>query len=172
MIIMRRGLFIMFCIILLCCTGCDWVRTTLGLKSKDEIAAMEAQMKAKAAAEEQRIKDSLAMLAAAPAEDPKDYVSELESGGYYLILGSFEKEVNVERMKQYLKLSGFTPVVAPAPDSRLTMVGVGPYSSYSAAARNTISMSREMSGYFVPGSHSGTILLYLRLKNFQYKNKW
>ena len=135
MIIMRRGLFIVFCIILLCCTGCDWVRTTLGLKSKDEIATMEAQMKAKAAAEEQRIKDSLAMLAATPAEEPKDYVSELESGGYYLILGSFEKEVNVERMKQYLKLSGFTPVVAPAPDSRLTMVGVGPYNSYSAAAK-------------------------------------
>lgn len=130
MITMRRNLFLAICVIGLLCTGCDWVRTTLGLKSKEEIARMEAELKAKEA-EQQRIADSLAAVAAAvPVEEPKDYISNLESGGYYLILGSFELEANVERMKEYLRLSGFTPVVAPAPDSRLTMVGIGPYGTY------------------------------------------
>lgn len=130
MITMRRNLFLAICVIGLLCTGCDWVRTTLGLKSKEEIARMEAELKAKEA-EQQRIADSLAAVAAAvPAEEPRDYISNLESGGYYLILGSFELEANVERMKEYLRLSGFTPVVAPAPDSRLTMVGIGPYGTY------------------------------------------
>lgn len=130
MMIMRRNLFLAICVIGLLCTGCDWVRTTLGLKSKEEIARMEAELKAKEA-EQQRIADSLAAVAAAvPVVEPKDYISNLESGGYYLILGSFELEANVERMKEYLRLSGFTPVVAPAPDSRLTMVGIGPYGTY------------------------------------------
>jgi predicted small lipoprotein YifL len=97
-------------------TGCDWVRSTLGMPTSDELQRYKQLT--------EELDDSLPKVTPAdtitvsPADSSditvdssSSIVQSLPSDmRFYVIAGSFSEKVNADKMASYLKDSGYSPI--------------------------------------------------------------
>ncbi|MEA4867205.1 MAG: hypothetical protein VB097_01765 [Rikenellaceae bacterium] len=98
-------------------TGCDWVRSQLGMATSEDIEAlkneqqrMEAQMRIADSIERATLDSAKAAAdsAAVLEQQPKKLVTDKR---FHVIMGSFKDYSNSARMVQALKEKGYSPVV-------------------------------------------------------------
>lgn len=93
-------------------SSCDWLKHTLGMKTSQEIERM-MQLENEAKQRMKLQQDSLeAVQAAAEAVEKAAGTSDLNSR-FYVILGSFKEQTNIDSMLDMAKACGFNPVVIP-----------------------------------------------------------
>lgn len=107
---------------LLC--SCDGLKHMLGMKTSSEIEQMK-QMELESSRRQKMLQDSLAA-AAAPVKK-----SGLDKR-YYVILGSFKEQSNVDLMVKDAKAFNFNPVVIPC-NNGFTMVAASGHSTLPEA---------------------------------------
>lgn len=125
-------------------TGCDWVRTQLGMATSDDIAELRKEQQRVEA--ERRTADSLRMVAedsvnvnladsvaAAKASNAGTQgVAPDMSNRYHVIVGSFKDYSNSERMVANLKKRGYEPSVLDFKNG-FKAVSISSYSKMSPA---------------------------------------
>jgi hypothetical protein len=99
-------------------TGCDWLRSQLGMATSQELEELKMESVREAAAQRVRdsldkvVADSLAMVAdSLEAEQASQVASLDETKRFHVILGSFKVHSNSERMAENLRKKGYEPVV-------------------------------------------------------------
>jgi hypothetical protein len=99
-------------------TGCDWLRSQLGMATSQELEELKTERIREEA--EQRVKDSLEKVIADSLAMVADSLEAQEAGKnasldetkrFHVILGSFKVHSNSERMAENLKKKGYEPVV-------------------------------------------------------------
>lgn len=111
---------------LLC--SCDGLKHILGMKTSSEIEQMK-QMELESSRRQKMLQDSLA--AAATAESAPVKKSGLDKR-YYVILGSFKEQSNVDLMVRDAKAFNFNPIVIPCSNG-FTMVAASGHSTLPEA---------------------------------------
>ena len=97
-------------------TGCDWVRSTLGMPTSDDLKEFR-----QLAEDTQEVKpetpapDSIAQDTIVPVQNiqKKEYAETavpVDGMRFFVIAGSFEEEKNAEKMAAYLSESGYKPI--------------------------------------------------------------
>lgn len=117
---------LLLCLCILC--SCDGLKHTLGMKTSYEIEQMR-QMDYKTSQRQKMLQDSLAAVEAAEravAENPG-----LDKR-YYVILGSFKEQSNVDLMVRDAKAFNFNPIVIPCSNG-FTMVAASGHSTLPEA---------------------------------------
>lgn len=128
-------------------SGCDWVRSKLGMATSEDIAALKAEQerieaqrrsqdslqRAKADSVSRAFADSVAMAKAAGIAD----MSKTER--YHVILGSFRDYNNSQRMTEKLKKDGYNPLTIDFKNG-FRLVSVSSHNNLSAAFNNMYSM--------------------------------
>lgn len=113
-------------------SGCDWFNTAvLGKPGKAEIAENERQEQ-----EETRRWDSIRnaeakKLAELRERDEKERAEAAANKPYHIIVGSYEEQVNADRMFNLFKSHGYNPVMIRLAD--LTCVSAKSYSTLAEA---------------------------------------
>ena len=93
-------------------TGCDWVKSKLGMATSEDIARMKLELEQKMA-REQRMKDSLEMVrldSIKLAQQAQDMPYAKLDKQFYVVLGSFKKDFNAQNMVKALEKAGYSPV--------------------------------------------------------------
>lgn len=109
-------------------SSCDWLKHTLGMKTSYEIEQMK-QMDYEMSQRQKMLQDSLAAVEAAEravAENPG-----LDKR-YYVILGSFKEQSNVDLMVKDAKAFNLNPIVIPCSNG-FTMVAASGHSTLPEA---------------------------------------
>ena len=117
---------LLLCLCILC--SCDGLKHMLGMKTSSEIEQMK-QMDYETSQRQKMLQDSLAAIEAAEravAENPG-----LDKR-YYVILGSFKEQSNVDLMVKDAKAFNFNPIVIPCSNG-FTMVAASGHSTLPEA---------------------------------------
>lgn len=117
---------LLLCLCILC--SCDGLKHMLGMKTSSEIEQMK-QMDYEISQRQKMLQDSLAAVEAAEravAENPG-----LDKR-YYVILGSFKEQSNVDLMVKDAKAFNFNPIVIPCSNG-FTMVAASGHSTLPEA---------------------------------------
>lgn len=117
---------LLLCLCILC--SCDGLKHMLGMKTSSEIEQMK-QMDYEISQRQKMLQDSLAAVEAAEravAENPG-----LDKR-YYVILGSFKEQSNVDLMVRDAKAFNFNPIVIPCSNG-FTMVAASGHSTLPEA---------------------------------------
>lgn len=117
---------LLLCLCILC--SCDGLKHMLGMKTSSEIEQMK-QMDYEISQRQKMLQDSLAAIEAAEravAENPG-----LDKR-YYVILGSFKEQSNVDLMVKDAKAFNFNPIVIPCSNG-FTMVAASGHSTLPEA---------------------------------------
>ena len=117
---------LLLCLCILC--SCDGLKRMLGMKTSSEIEQMK-QMDYEISQRQKMLQDSLAAVEAAErtvAENPG-----LDKR-YYVILGSFKEQSNVDLMVKDAKAFNFNPIVIPCSNG-FTMVAASGHSTLPEA---------------------------------------
>ncbi|MBQ0053619.1 MAG: hypothetical protein KBS89_04070 [Bacteroidales bacterium] len=117
---------VLLCLCILC--SCDGLKHMLGMKTSSEIEQMK-QMDYEISQRQKMLQDSLAAVEAAEravAENPG-----LDKR-YYVILGSFKEQSNVDLMVRDAKAFNFNPIVIPCSNG-FTMVAASGHSTLPEA---------------------------------------
>ena len=117
---------LLLCLCILC--SCDGLKHMLGMKTSSEIEQMK-QMDYETSQRQKMLQDSLAAIEAAEravAENPG-----LDKR-YYVILGSFKEQSNVDLMVKDAKAFNFNPTVIPCSNG-FTMVAASGHSTLPEA---------------------------------------
>lgn len=117
---------LLLCLCILC--SCDGLKHMLGMKTSSEIEQMK-QMDYEISQRQKMLQDSLAAVEAAEravAENPG-----LDKR-YYVILGSFKEQSNVDLMVRDAKAFNFNPIVIPCSNG-FTMVAASGHSTLPKA---------------------------------------
>ena len=117
---------LLLCLCILC--SCDGLKHMLGMKTSSEIEQMK-QMDYEISQRQKMLQDSLAAVEAAEravAENPG-----LDKR-YYVILGSFKEQSNVDLMVKDAKAFNFNPIIIPCSNG-FTMVAASGHSTLPEA---------------------------------------
>lgn len=117
---------LLLCLCILC--SCDGLKHILGMKTSSEIEQMK-QMDYEISQRQKMLQDSLAAVEAAEravAENPG-----LDKR-YYVILGSFKEQSNVDLMVRDAKAFNFNPIIIPCSNG-FTMVAASGHSTLPEA---------------------------------------
>ncbi len=121
-------------------TGCDWVRSQLGMTTSEEMEALRREQIRQQ--QERRINDSIAQVRADSLQSAvaDSLAREAEKGRplfdsqnrFHVILGSFRVYSNSERMVESLKSKGYKPVAMDFKNG-FRVVSVKSFGSINAA---------------------------------------
>lgn len=127
-------LIIFFAIVVL--QGCDMVRGGLGLPTSEQIEQMKLQMESHQ--KELALRDSIVAhqqtKIAELSENLNKTVAPEKSldKNFYLIVGTFKDESNIEHMMTFAKKKGFSPIRIPMKKG-VTMVAIDGYNTLHGA---------------------------------------
>lgn len=125
-------------------TGCDWLRSNLGLLTSSQMEELKTSYKkeqeAKVASSDTAtvlMQDSLSVMQGQAADVNHNVAIEtsVRKGSYYLIFGVYQEKTNVQKMSNAISRIGFKPVSIITENGRLEMVAAGPYSTESEARK-------------------------------------
>lgn len=99
-------------------TGCDWLRSQLGMATSQELEELKMERIREETAQREKdslekvVADSLAMTADSIETEKEPGSASLdETKRFHVILGSFKVHSNSERMAENLRKKGYEPVV-------------------------------------------------------------
>lgn len=116
--------------------GCDMVKGGLGLPTSDQILQMKEQMDKHQ--RELYLRDSVMAAQQAQIKMLNDSLSKVEKVSnsldkrFYLIVGTFKEEANIEHMMQFAKKKGFEPLRIPLKKG-VTMIAIDGYNTLQGA---------------------------------------
>ena len=97
---------------LLILSGCDWVKSQLGMATSEDIARIRLELEQQAIREKQ-IRDSIEMArldSIRVAQEQQSLPYAKLDKQFYVVLGSFKKDFNAENMVNALNGAGYSPV--------------------------------------------------------------
>lgn len=133
---MRYKLLLIIFFAIICLQGCDMVRGGLGLPTSEQIQQMKVQMENHQ--RELDIRDSIVaqqqatIMELKQAADNESVVNSTLDKKFYLIVGTFKEESNIDHMITFARKKGFEPVRIPLKKG-VTMIAIDGYNTLHGA---------------------------------------
>ncbi len=135
--------FIIALVIIQCFTGCDRVRSSLGLLTDSQLNELKEGYRSAQRANNTGAdtvasgQDSLSLSAIRNGTSTSDAIitTNVQKGLYYIIFGGFKDKDNVRKMSNAVAGIGLQPVSIISESGTMEMVATGPYSSEEEAAK-------------------------------------
>lgn len=129
---MKASILILLAAAALTLSGCDWVRGQLGMPTSKELQSKKARILAEDSIRRAKADSIAAALRLAADTAVVETPAVNLEYRYYVIVGAFEKQYNVDNMKKKFTDILNSPILVPGRDG-LTMVAAAGFNTWSEA---------------------------------------
>jgi ribosomal protein S8E len=148
---MKLSNIIIALLTVLCLTGCDWVRSNLGLLTSSQLNELKEGYQKEQADKKFKadsialIQDSLSINSTQNGTLTAGAIIEtnVQKGLYYIIFGGFKDKENVRKMADAVAGIGMKPVSIISESGTMEMVAAGPYSTEEEATKVTRGLPQD-----------------------------